>query len=129
MHTKNLLSKETLYQVLRFVIVGVLATGIHYGVYWALKFIMNYNIAYTLGYIVSFIGNLFLTAHFTFKKDVSALKSMEFGGAHLCNYIIQMILMNVVIGLGVSESWAPIPVYCFSVPLNFLMVRYIFNQK
>ena len=30
--------------------------------------------------------------------------------------------------LGLSEAWAPIPVYCICIPVNFLLVRFVFNR-
>ena len=56
--------KETLGELIRFGIVGVIAVGIHYGVYWVLQHWINVNVAYTLGYFVSFLFNYYLSAHF-----------------------------------------------------------------
>lgn len=33
-------------EILRFGIVGVIATGLHYGLYYLLNFVMNVNVAY-----------------------------------------------------------------------------------
>ena len=37
-------------EFLRFVLVGVFATALHYGIYFLLQKFINVNIAYTLGY-------------------------------------------------------------------------------
>ena len=55
-------------EFIRFVMVGVLATALHYGIYFLLQRFINVNIAYTLGYALSFIANFYLTAYFTFGK-------------------------------------------------------------
>lgn len=125
----NRKQKETIFQVIRFGIVGVIATLTHYAIYWVLKEFINYNIAYTIGYGLSFIANFFLSAHFTFKKNATVKKGVGFGIAHFCNYFIQMILLNIVVATGISKDWAPIPVYAISIPINFLMVRFVFNRK
>lgn len=125
----NLKQKETICQIIRFGIVGVIVTLTHYAIYWVLKEFINYNIAYTIGYGLSFIANFFLSAYFTFKKNATIKKGVGFGIAHFCNYFIQMVLLNIVVAIGISKDWAPIPVYAISIPINFLMVRFVFNRK
>lgn len=43
-------------QALRFALVGVIATLLHYGIYYFLQRVINVNIAYTIGYVLSFGG-------------------------------------------------------------------------
>ena len=61
-------------EFLRFVLVGVFATALHYGIYFLLQKFINVNIAYTLGYAFSFIANFYLTAYFTFGKKPSKIE-------------------------------------------------------
>ena len=56
---------KRLPEFIRFVMVGVFATALHYGIYFLLQKFINVNIAYTLGYALSFIANFYLTAYFT----------------------------------------------------------------
>jgi len=125
----NRKQKETIFQIVRFGIVGVIATLTHYVMYWVMKEFINYNIAYTIGYGLSFIANFFLSAYFTFKKNATVKKGVGFGIAHFCNYFIQMVLLNIVVAIGISKDLAPIPVYAISIPINFIMVRFVFNRK
>ena len=37
-------------------------------------------------------------------------------------------MLNVFIGIGISERLAPIPVYCIAVPVNFMLVRLVFKR-
>ncbi len=114
--------------MVRFGIVGVAATALHYGIYYVLQFVMSINVAFTLGYFLSFLANYFLTAKFTFKKNTSMKNGVGFGVAHLCNYLLQMGLLNFFVDLGVRQELAPIPVYCIAVPVNFLLVRTVFKK-
>ena len=109
--------------------VGVFGTLLHYSIYWVLKRYMNVNIAYTIGYFLSFICNFFLSSYFTFKSEASVKRGIGFIGAHLNNYFLHMILLNLFLFLGVSESLAPIPVYMIAVPVNFILVRWVFKHK
>lgn len=123
------LSPKTLGEILRFGIVGCVATAIHYLIYWLLNKWINVNIAYTIGYATSFVCNFFLTSYFTFKKKASLKRGLGFGGAHLCNYLLQMLLLNLFIWFGVKKDLAPIPVYAIAIPVNFLMVRFVFKHN
>lgn len=114
---------------IRFAIVGVLATILHYGLYFIMQKIIAVNIAYTLGYVCSFVANFYLTAYFTFKKKPSWSKAFGFSGAHLLNYLLHIGLLNLFLWLGVSKSLAPFPVFAIAIPVNFLLVRFVFKRK
>ena len=116
-------------EFIRFVMVGILATALHYGIYFLLQRFINVNIAYTLGYALSFIANFYLTAYFTFGKKPSWSKAFGFGGAHLFNYLLHIGLLNTFLWLGLSKTLAPIPVFAIAIPVNFLLVRFVFKRK
>ena len=112
-------TKPLVKEFIRFGVVGVLATALHYGIYYFLQSFINVNVAYTTGYVISFIVNFYLTSYFTFGM----------GGAHLVNYLLHIILLNVFLYLGVSKAWAPVPVFAIAIPVNFLFVRFVFKHK
>lgn len=116
-------------EFIRFVMVGILATALHYGIYFLLQRFINVNIAYTLGYALSFIANFYLTAYFTFGKKPSWSKAFGFGGALLFNYLLHIGLLNTFLWLGLSKTLAPIPVFAIAIPVNFLLVRFVFKRK
>lgn len=120
--------RQTIFQFLRFGIVGVLATAIHYGIYWVLQHYMNASVAYTIGFALSFICNFILSSIFTFKAKATIKRGLGFGGAHIINYFLHIILLNIFLYLGMSNEWAPIPVFCLVVPINFLLVRFVFTK-
>ena len=122
MNNKNI--KNNLGEVIRFGIVGVLATAIQYLVYLLLWRSTSPGIANTIGYVVSFIFNYFATTYFTFRVKANVSKGVGFAFSHLVNYTLQMVLLQFFIWLGVHRDYAPIPMFCVCVPVNFLLVRY-----
>ena len=120
--------KETINEILRFCVVGVLAVAIHYGVYWLLQYWMNVNVAYTAGYIFSFMVNYYLSARFTFREQTSARNGAGFAGAHVFNYFLQMGLFNFFLWIGLHRLVAPFAVLLIAVPTNFIIVRYVFKH-
>lgn len=125
---KTLLKGDGFKEFIRFCIVGVIATVIHYGIYLLLNQWINVNVAYTLGYAISFCCNLILTAKFTFKKEITTKRTGGFILCHGVNYLLHMLFLNLFLWIGISEQLAPIPVYCIVVPINFILVRTVFRR-
>ncbi len=51
-------------------------------------------------------------------------------GAHLVNYLLHIILLNVFLYLGVSKAWAPVPgVLRIAIPVNFYLFGLSLNIK
>lgn len=122
-------SRQTLKEAVRFGIVGVVATATHYGIYYLLQPHINVNISYTTGYALSFIANFYLTSYFTFGTKPSWRKLMGMGGAHLVNYLLHLALLNLFLFMGITKTWAPVPVFAIAIPINFLLVRFVFKHK
>ena len=91
-------------EMVRFIVVGIVATAIHYGVYYLLLGPVGHNIAYTVGYAVSFVANFMLSSLFTFRVRPSVQRFAGFGLSHLLNYVIQIVLLNVFILVGIPSS-------------------------
>ena len=132
MRISERIRKDKIMEFLRYVIVGTLATGIHYGVYALLlmlgsSFIWS-NVAYSVGYILSFVANFYLTSYFTFRTKPSWGKLGGMVGAHIINYGMHILLLNFFILVGVPEKFAPIPVFCIVIPVNFILVRFVFKN-
>jgi len=55
----NMKRLKKLPEFIRFIMVGVFATALHYGLYFIFQRFINVNIAYSIGYILSFIANFY----------------------------------------------------------------------
>lgn len=124
----DLAGKVLKMEIVRFGIVGVAATAIHYGIYLLLKQVMDINISYTIGYLISLACNFFLTAKFTFQTKTSVKRGAGFIASHVVNYFLHLALLNLFVGAGIPSAYAPIPVYCIAIPVNFLLVRTVFRK-
>lgn len=116
-------------EFVRFILVGVLATATHYGIYFFLCVLMLPAIAYTIGYAISFILNFYLSNVFTFNTKPTVRKGIGFGISHFVNYLLHIGLLSLFIWIGVPERWAPLPVFALVVPVNFLLVRFVLKSK
>lgn len=114
---------------IRFVVVGVIATAIHYAIYYPLILLgLPYLVAYGLGYLISFCANYLLSSRFTFQKKSSLKNASYFSVAHIFNYFLQSGLMVLFVTLGVPQAIAPFCTWAISVPSNFFMVRFAFSK-
>lgn len=121
--------REQLGEVIRFGVVGVLATFIQYAVYWVLIRWLNPSVSMTIGYVVSFAFNFLASTRYTFRVKASARRGAGFALSHGVNYLLQMVTLNLLLWLGISKQWAPIPMFCVCVPVNFLLVRFFLKGK
>lgn len=122
-------NKKVIGELIRFGMVGVFATALHYAIYYLLMQVIYVNVAYTIGYVLSFITNFYLTSYFTFKTAPSWKKLIGMGGAHIVNYLLHIVLLNLFIWLGIDKQWAPLPVFAIAIPVNFILVRFVFKNK
>ena len=121
--------KPVIWEMVRFGIVGVGCTLLHYALYYLLQLCINVNVAYTLGYVLSFVANFYLTSYFTFGSTPSWKKLFGMAGAHGVNYLLHMLFLNLFVWLGMSNELAPLPVFAIVIPINFLLVRFVFKHK
>lgn len=121
--------REQMGEVARFAVVGVAATLLQYAIYWVLIRWTNPSIAMTVGYALSFVFNFVASTHYTFRVKASAKRGAGFAFSHVVNYLLQMLTLNLFIWLGVGKQWAPIPMFCVCVPVNFILVRFFLKKK
>lgn len=119
---------EKWQQPIRFVIVGGVATAIHYGIYLLLQLWMWPWLAYTLGYTISFVVNYLLTNFFTFRTKPSAQNGIGFIISHAINYGLHIGLLELFLFLGLPNEWAPIPVFAIVIPINYVLLRFFFTK-
>lgn len=115
-------------ELFKFIIVGGVSTLLLYGIYYILLHFINANYSYAIGYLSSMTINYLLTAKFTFNTKVSKRNGLGFVLCHIINCLLQLITLNIVIGIGFSEEKAPIPVFAICVPINFILVRLVMKR-
>lgn len=124
----NSINTDRIGEIVRFGIVGVIATAINYFTFILLFDYLGSNLSYTLGYVLSLGFNFILSNYFTFKTNTTRVKIIKFILAHGFNYLLQIVLLNIFIYIGINNMISPLFVYCISIPINFLLVRRALRQ-
>lgn len=120
--------RQSLREVVRFGITGVVSTLVTYGVYYILLKWLNPTISFTIAYILAMVVNYLMTTLFTFKVNANTKNALGFIVSNGINYALCTALLNMFIWLGVSKQLAPIPMYAISIPVNFLIVRFVMKK-
>ncbi len=116
-------------EMVRFGMVGAVATMLQLVIYWITLPWTSVGIANTIGYAISFCFNFIASTRFTFRVKANAAKGAGFALSHLINYLLQMGSLTFFVWLGVPERWAPIPMFAICIPVNFLLVRFFLTKK
>ena len=131
--------RQKLGEVVRFGIVGGLATVLQYVIYLAMMPVLAHFIpkmgdhtlattSNTIAYVVSFIFNFIASTRYTFKVKANAKRGAGFTLSHVVNYSMQTLCLNLFVGLGMLKQWAMIPTLCICIPINFLLVRFFLKK-
>ena len=112
-------------EVLRFTITGALVTFILYAVYLPLLYLTpdTPGVAYSIGFVISFITNFILSNYYTFRTRPTFDRAILFCIVQFINYLLQILCLKFFIWVGVDDKLAPVPVWIFIFPINFLLMR------
>ena len=103
------------WRVARFGLTGTLCSALHYGVYCLFLLFCSATLA----------------TYFTFQKKPTKHNFLGFVGSHILNYFLEISLLHLFLWMAVNQWLAPILVMAIAVPVNFLLLRFIFvrNKK
>ena len=131
MNIKKLISGNgRINEILRFGIVGGIATVLQYGIY--IIFVRAVGVpavaSTIISYTISFIFNFILSNLFTFHTRPNAKKGIGFALSHLINLGMQTGLVAIFKGI-VGTDLALLPAMGICIPVNYLLVRFALTSK
>ena len=118
--------REEFFRIVRFGITGTLSTALHYGVYLLALLWLIPGVAYTLGYGVGLCFNYAMTTRFTFRWQPTRRNAAGFVMSHVVNYLLELAVLYIFLFMGVEERLAGILTLVVVVPVNFLILRFVF---
>lgn len=123
-------SRSKRAELLRFLMVGGIATVLQYGIYVVFVHAVKVPpvVSTMISYAISFIANFFLSSYFTFHSDPNAKKGLAFTLSHLINMGLQTGFVAIFKGI-VGPTLALLPAVALCVPINFFLVRFAFTAK
>ena len=114
----------------RFLIVGAANTLSTYLLYLLLLAFFPYLIAYSLAYCVGVVVSYFLNSYFVFRRPFSLATFLAFPVVYLVQYGLgALILWLLVDRAGVAPQLAMAGAIGLTIPVTFLMSRFVLRQK
>ena len=131
MNLKKLINGDSrLSEIVRFALVGGLATVLQYAFYVIFVNVVHVRAVPSsmISYALSFIVNFFLSSYFTFHSRPNAKKGVGFTLSHLFNMGLQTGLVAIFKGI-VGPTLALLPAMAICIPVNYLLVRFAFTSR
>ena len=122
----------------RFVLVGALGTGLQYGIYYVLLGIFQTkwaedtwltSVAFTVGFVIEMVYNYLMTSFYTFRVRPTLKNAGGFLFGRALNYVIQLIFLNILILLHMSEEWAGIAAIALAGVINYFVLLPFYKNK
>jgi putative flippase GtrA len=115
----------------RFVLVGAIGTGVQYGIYYLLLDVFQQrwpeisiltSIAFAIGFVVEMIYNYFFTSFYTFGVKPDWKNATGFLLGRGVNFVLQLLILNTLIWLHLSEQLAGIVAIAMAGIINYFIV-------
>lgn len=131
MNLKKLINGNSrLSEIVRFGLVGGLATVLQYGFYVVMVNAVGIRAVPSsmISYALSFVVNFFLSSYFTFHSRPNAKKGIGFTLSHLFNMGLQTGLVAIFKEI-VGPTLALLPALAICIPVNYFLVRFAFTSR
>jgi putative flippase GtrA len=115
------------HQFLGFTLSGALSTLLMFGIYVVLNKFINYQLSYLISYVIAVIALYFMNA-IVFKSSISMQTFLAFPLIYLLQYLIGAALLEIIVHLGFSVTFAPILAVVLLLPLTFFLNKKLFSK-
>ncbi len=127
---KLVTGKGRISEIIRFGIVGGVATLLQYGFYVIFVDLVDIPaVAATMvSYALSFVFNFVMSNYFTFHTKPNAKKGIGFTLSHIINMGLQVGFVAIFKDL-VGDTLALLPAMMICIPVNYLLVRFALTNR
>lgn len=122
-------TKSNVKEYANFLICGAANTVLTYALYALFMLAMSYKLSYSLSYVCGIIISYYLNSRFVFKEKVSFIKFIQYPVVYIVQYLLGIIVLYICVDiLGVSKWLAPVVVIILSLPVTFLLSKFIIKR-
>ena len=110
----------------RFVVVGVVNTGVYYAFYLVAHAVAPYLVAHLVALAVAMVVSFFLNCYWTFRTRPTWRKFLVFPLTNATNYVLMTVGVVVLVEwLHVGQRIAPLISAVAAIPVTFLLSRWV----
>jgi putative flippase GtrA len=114
----------------RFVVVGLINTGVYYACYLPLRTVVHYLVAHVLATAIALVGSFLLNCWWTFRTRPTWRKFALFPLTNAANYLSTTAGVVVLVEwLSVDERIAPLLAAVATIPVTFFLSRYLLVDR
>jgi putative flippase GtrA len=121
--------QKSLTDLIKFVIGGGINTAFTYCLYFGLQVILHYQVAYALAFATGIVFSYWFNAMIVFKTPISWKGFFAFPLVYLVQYLLSAVLLSVYVErLGIPQSVAPLVVIALTIPITFVLTRWLLRR-
>jgi putative flippase GtrA len=113
-------------RIIRFGAVGVVNTGVYWGLYLLLKLALPYLVAHVIAFALATVGSYFLNCFFTFRTRPSWRTFLLFPLSTASNFVITSVGLYLLVDVGhFNDKISPLVAAAFAIPITYVVARYV----
>jgi putative flippase GtrA len=117
-------------QALRFLLTGATNTVATYLLYLLLQLVLPYQGAYAISFVAGIAFSYWLNIRFVFRSGHTTARALAFPFVYLVQYLAGALLLAFLVErIGMAQEVAPIVVVVATLPLTFLLSRYVLARR
>jgi len=114
----------------RFLMSGLFNTAVTYVLYLLFLQFMSYQLAYSVVFVIGILISYVLNAGFVFRTRMTLKTLARFPLVYGAQYVLGMgLVLGLVEVVGLATWLAPLGAIMVTVPLTFVLSRYIFTAN
>lgn len=114
----------------RFLVGSALNTGLTYLLYLGLLWVVTYPWAYSVSYIAGIFLSFVVNSLYVFRRPLRWRRLLPYPLVYATQYGVGLAITFAGVELfGVDEKLVPIAVIAVTVPISFLLTRWILLRK
>lgn len=131
------------HEFLRFLVTGALNTLASWMVYLLCNLVMPYMVAYSVSYLFGMFFTYYMNTRWVFKVPMKWSTFMQFPVIFVIRYALDLTVLYLIVshmpqpaGLGPvlnrllhPEIYGPLLTIAFTMPVGFLMSRYVLKHR
>jgi putative flippase GtrA len=113
--------------VTRFLMAGMVNTGLTYGTYLLLLQVSPYGVAFTIAFVLGIFLSYLLNTRFVFRRPASWRSFFRFPLIYIAQYLLGLLLVSFCVEwMNMAEWLAPLIALVVTIPLSYLLSRALF---
>jgi putative flippase GtrA len=114
----------------RFLVAGAINAAFSFSLYFLFNLFVHYQLAYVLAFGGGILFSFWLNSRWVFRAAMNWKTFLAFPLVYLFQYGFGAVLLHILVEtLGMSEWWSPLLVIALSVPVTFVMSRFVLKGK